>query len=951
MWKSTFGRVTKSDWPLIGASVAVLFVYIYYTVNTVLLTPYPGITFTAGDSGWQINDSFQPDLEIDEVLVKIDDLSFTTYQRDRRRVPFEGFGPGDIVSYVTTTDGRELELEMPMPTVGDRFRRVLSTVWFFPFWIAGTVVLLFLRPRDDRWRLLVAFMYLTAIWVLAGSVSAWRIGSSRLLLGATAWLMIPIFIHLHLTVPSPFSKRSSRFLLLPLYITAILLAILEIFQVLPNELPLVANLIAIGGSVFIIIYRILRKSSPPSDKIALRLMLLGIGLAFGPGLLAITLPRVLGASAGSTLALSISLIAIPLLPILYTYAIYKRQLGVMELRVSRLLTLYSFALIYPTLFIVVLLLGQQWIDSAGARTIFTFVAAIVFVLATPPLLERFQKAIGRLAYGTRHDPDSVLQVFAKQIPSSLSRDSLVDLLTKEITPALLIRQSALYLLEDGWPISMYQEPPTPDEMVKNKQEWHSLLDRSGRYQPPDNDHMDRLSWVRLSIALVTRDETIGIWLLGRRDPDDFYPQNDIELLESLANQIAPMIENIRLYEALQQQADYLSEEVLDRTAELSAERDRTQAILDSAGDGIFFTDRLGIIQYTNPAMTQLSGYEENELNGLALDLWQSEDDSTEAYREMWTAIYNGREWGGELLLRHKDGTLRDVSLTLAPIQSDNGELAGFAGVQSDISKLKEVDRLKSSIITSVSHELKTPLTTIKTYLMLLQRGKPEKRDGYMGVLNRETDRLTNLIEDLLDLATLDTGSIPSRLEPLDMQIVANEVIVSSMPQANNKNISIKGIMVEGLPQAIADKSQIYQVLKNLVINAVNYSPQDSRIEIRAGTGKLDEEPAVWIKVSDNGPGIPLDEMPHLFERFYRGRAAQDGGARGTGLGLAICKEIIERHHGKLDVENAPGGGASFIVWLLAAPSRKPDHPSLPKTDAQQASRQTALSRKAQFPFD
>jgi len=515
----------------------------------------------------------------------------------------------------------------------------------------------------------------------------------------------------------------------------------------------------------------------------------------------------------------------------------------------------------------------------------------------------------------------------------LSRKALTKSLNKDILPALLIRQSALSLYDSDNAEVIYADRVSESVIPIVREELEKLVLAAGLYRPPRTDRIVDFAWVRLAIPLVTREKTIGVWLFGRRDPDDFYPQNDIDLLHSLANQMAPVLENIRLYEEMQRHANDLTEEVAKRTLELRAEKDRTQAILDSAGEGVFFTDPAGVILYANQALADQSGFTADELSGKTLELWQTEDNAHESYREMWTAIYTGHEWAGEMLLQRKDGSYCDVNLVVAPISSEDGNLSGFVGVQSDISKLKEVDRVKSNIISSVSHELKTPLTTIKTYLMLLQRGKPEKKDSYLTVLNREADRLAIIIEDLLDLSALETGKIPSRLEPLELFATVGDVVTSCQTLADTKQISVDSKVDTSLPLAIADSNQLEQVLTNLIVNALNYTIRGGAVKIRAGEGSLNDQDGVWVRVSDNGPGISTTDLPHLFDRFYRGEAALESGAPGTGLGLAICKEIIERHQGKIEVESEPGGGASFTIWLPAIKKSVVQHGHLTSTPA------------------
>ena len=916
------GRVpslfNRSDWRLLAVSLAVFVVYAFYALSYILLTPYPGVEITPFDAGWKINDTVQPGVEVEDVLVQIGDLSYEQYLEDWLSVPFRGYLPGEIVPNVVKDDGQELELEMPQPSLDDRLKRLVATLWFFPFWLAGTSVLLFLRPRDRRWQLLIAIMYLTAIWIVVGSIANWQVSGSRYIAIIVGWSMVPVFLHLHLTVPNPLIARRQRLIIPALYCIIFVLATAELLQLLPRSTSIMAISLAILCSFLLLIYRTFSKRTPISDRHSARLMLAGLGLAFGPALLLVILPLIAGISIPSVLALSIAFISLPILPISYTYAIYKRQLGALEFRANRLLSLYSFILIYPTLFVLVLLLGEQWITTSGTRTVYLLFVSIVFVLAIPPLVRRMQDAVNRLAYGTEHDPDDILRVFASQIPSTLNRNTMTVSLTKDILPSMLIRQSALVLdSDDGAVDLMYAERVPETTLPKSRAQLEALQAGAGEYRPPNNSQLDRLDWVRLTIALVTRDQTLGVWLFGRRDPDDFYPQNDIELLQTLANQMTPVIENVRLYEALQRHADNLAEQVAERTAELQAERDRTQAILDSAGEGIFFTDQAGIILYTNAEMALQSGYSTDELRGKSLDLWKTDEQTPEAYRHMWTAVYTGSGWSGELLLERQDGSYTDVSLAVAPINSPDGELTGFVGVQSDISKLKEVDRVKSNIISSVTHELKTPLTTIKTYLMLLRRGKPEKKENYMTVLDRETDRLATIIEDLLDLAKLETGKIPTRLEPVSITDAVDAVVTSCNARIQSNRMNVATGVSPDLPLALADRSQLELVLTNLVVNALNYTPSGGDINIDSGFVENGEGAEIWIRVSDNGPGIAAIDLPHLFDRFYRGETALDSGAPGTGLGLAICKEIVERHQGRIEAKSAQGSGAAFTVWLKA----------------------------------
>jgi signal transduction histidine kinase len=209
--------------------------------------------------------------------------------------------------------------------------------------------------------------------------------------------------------------------------------------------------------------------------------------------------------------------------------------------------------------------------------------------------------------------------------------------------------------------------------------------------------------------------------------------------------------------------------------------------------------------------------------------------------------------------------------------------------------------------------------------MLLRRGKSEKRESYLQVLERETDRLTNIIEDLLDLSSLDTGRIPSQLEPIESGAVVQRVFDSSITQAITNDVILSIDVDDDLPMVIADAGQLEQLLSNLVVNALNYTEAGDNVTISARSDLHNGEPAVCFSVSDNGPGIAAEEIPHLFDRFYRGQAAQDSNAPGTGLGLTICREIVEIHGGTINVESQLGEGTKFIVHIPSTNERQRDH--------------------------
>lgn len=246
--------------------------------------------------------------------------------------------------------------------------------------------------------------------------------------------------------------------------------------------------------------------------------------------------------------------------------------------------------------------------------------------------------------------------------------------------------------------------------------------------------------------------------------------------------------------------------------------------------------------------------------------------------------------------------------------------ARTAELSEALKKAKAADRLKSQFVSDVNHELRTPLGNIKLYLTLLERGQQEKWPQYMTILNRETERLQYLIEDMLDLSSLDSEKIAANLCPTNLNDLINNLVIDRSELAQDKGIHLVYIPSDALPLAQADPQLLFQVLSNLLANAINYTQMDGFIEIYTETAVSDTNSWVTIHVKDTGPGISEKEQQAIFDRFYRGEAGQNSGGAGTGLGLAICREIIRLHGGKISVKSEYGQGSTFIIWLQEAKS-------------------------------
>ena len=421
-------------------------------------------------------------------------------------------------------------------------------------------------------------------------------------------------------------------------------------------------------------------------------------------------------------------------------------------------------------------------------------------------------------------------------------------------------------------------------------------------QNADNIRPDNTPALRSDIyaLLFVGEQPLGALTVARTGPMEF-KEADQRFLSTIANQAATAIENALLYRKLKAHAASLEQRVAERTVEIARQKERTEAILHSVADAVLVTDPQGEITLTNERARHL-------LDGQL----RTEDQEY--------LISRVREWG----LRASEGVEEIVELGDLALQaratpiSEKDPSLGAVVVLSDVSRLRELDRMKTQFVSNVSHELRTPISNVKLYLSLLERGKPEKRARYLEVLQQESTRLENLIENLLDLSRLDAGRAQVIPRPIELQDLLMNLIEIHRQTAAAKDLHLETQFPTAIPPANGDRNQIIQVLSNLIANAISYTPPGGKITTRLGTAEVEGCPYVTITVADNGIGISPDELPHIFDRFFRGEQARVLAVPGTGLGLAIVKEIVELHQGRIKVESELGQGSTFTVWLPAA---------------------------------
>jgi two-component system phosphate regulon sensor histidine kinase PhoR len=260
-------------------------------------------------------------------------------------------------------------------------------------------------------------------------------------------------------------------------------------------------------------------------------------------------------------------------------------------------------------------------------------------------------------------------------------------------------------------------------------------------------------------------------------------------------------------------------------------------------------------------------------------------------------------------------TERWLRVNAAVISNSAGEREGMIMVFHDLTRLKQLERTREEFVANVSHELRTPLSLIKGYIETLldgARNNPEVAERFLRIIERNTNRLDLLIQDLLTISALESGRMKLNLQPVDLHALAEKALNDLHSRAENKNV----VLVNELPllPTRADANRLDQVFANLVDNAIKYGRLNGKVTVSGR--KLDDD-RLEIFVQDDGPGIPSEALDRVFERFYRVDKARSRDQGGTGLGLSIVKHIVQAHGGEVRVESELGKGATFFFTLPA----------------------------------
>jgi two-component system phosphate regulon sensor histidine kinase PhoR len=352
----------------------------------------------------------------------------------------------------------------------------------------------------------------------------------------------------------------------------------------------------------------------------------------------------------------------------------------------------------------------------------------------------------------------------------------------------------------------------------------------------------------------------------------------------------------------------------DRIEEITIEKDYLQTVLKGMAEGVLVVDERGRIIMINEAIRKLFFLSTEVVDKTPLEVIRN----SELEGAIQEAIRDGKNSSFELPIPSPLGKIFEVNVVGIHHSSEGNHemirrMRGAVAVFHDISRLKDLERIRQDFVANVSHELRTPLTTIKGYAETLLEGalKEEAAFQFVQVIKRQSDRLTKIVEDLLTLSKIELKEFQLKIETLPFLELAEDVLRYTREAAEKKKISIS-LEIPTPLMVKADRHYLEQILINLIDNAIKYGREGGKITLSA---IQKDQREIEVSVRDNGIGIPQEDLPRIFERFYRvdkGRSQELGG---TGLGLSIVKHLVQAHRGKVWAKSTLGEGSTFYFTL------------------------------------
>jgi PAS domain S-box-containing protein len=496
----------------------------------------------------------------------------------------------------------------------------------------------------------------------------------------------------------------------------------------------------------------------------------------------------------------------------------------------------------------------------------------------------------------------LLLAVSQRIASSLNfKDFLPPILKgmRDLTDADIVRLIIAPGQDHDARLEVYQAGQDPGNWVSLDQQIVSLSRQRGQFileNPSRAKAVLNVNGLRetidalMALPIHNEDQFVGTIWFGHRQPHVF-SANEINIGSIIAGQLGVAISNAYLY----QQAE--------------AERLRLKAVLEATPDAVIVTDQDGLISLANPAAKILLNIRPEKARGMSIkDVVRVPE-----ILELLLAV-EAETNTSEIDL--EDGRIFFASVT--PIQNVDLHVTGKVCVLWDITHYKKLDSLKSEFVSTVSHDLRMPLTLMRGYVKMLSMvgTTNNQQREYIQKITQSADQMARLVDNVLDLGRIEAG-LGLKREEVEIKEIISDVVKTYRPQAVTKQITLQADQVQDMSKVFVDSTLLRQAITNLVDNAIRFTPAGGRVSISANQA----EGALLIRVEDTGVGISPTDQARLFEKFSQIRNKGGLAEGGSGLGLAIVKSIVEQHGGRVKVESKLGTGSTFTIEVPLMDSR------------------------------
>jgi two-component sensor histidine kinase len=535
----------------LSLSILFLAILVPFTIGHFFVRPYMGFNLLAPNgvvSAVFVHPRNPPSPEIGDQLIQVGSLTWNKFINSDTIVLFEGLRSGDVVPLTFLRSGEEIHIDWTLPGVSrvELLARLFSAWWIpYAFWLAGAGTLLLVRPKDRRVWLLALFNFSTAFWYATGFTSLSRVWHSAIFYRGAVWLNLPLTLHFNWEFPKPL-RRLPTWILIIFYGFGLGLAVASQFVPFLRNLTLISLLLAaVGGIILMLVHLI----TQPSERSRMKFLIFALPLAISPALI-LTFARL--RNTNSIAFESLGEWALLLIPVAFFYLAFRRQLGDLELRANRAVTVLAFsALLLSTTFLGVFLVNRSN-QNNGLSLAQGLMAVVVTILIAILFFPIFQRWFEHRILGIPLPPTRLVELYASRIATSMEIDQLSRLLKEEVFPSLQIRQAALLSLppvngEEKNRLTQIVVMGVEANSLPTFQQVQDLLSLPSVWRSPPETISSAYAcpWAKIVIPIRVSGKNIAICLLGRRDPDDFYPASEIPTLETLLHQTGLAIVNIR----------------------------------------------------------------------------------------------------------------------------------------------------------------------------------------------------------------------------------------------------------------------------------------------------------------------------------------------------------------------------------------------------------------------